>query len=82
MTVADESEETMRRSLAFQDEVFGMLAYERFEDRCHAEVGDRELGAEFKRTPSELRRILGWYLGGLPVKLAALRLRLTPRRWR
>jgi hypothetical protein len=81
MTVADESEETLRRSLEFQNDAFGALTYERFGDRCHAEIGDRELGAEFRRTPSELHRILGWNLGGLPVKLASLRLLLTPRRW-
>ena len=76
-----ESEEALRRFLEFQNEAFGALAYERFGDRCHAEIGDLELGAEFKRTPSELRRILGWRHGGLPVKLASLRLLLTPRRW-
>ena len=81
MTVTDESEEALRRSLKFQNEAFGALTYERFGDRCHSEIGDRELGAEFRRTPSELRRILGWTLGGLPVKLASLRIRLTPRRW-
>lgn len=82
MTVADESEETLRRSLELQNAEFGELDYARFGDRSHAEIGDRELGAEFRRSPSELRRILGWNLGGLPAKLASLRLRLTPRRWR
>jgi hypothetical protein len=81
MTVSDESEEALRRFLEFQNEAFGVLTYDRFGDRCHAEIGDLELGAEFKRTPSELRRILGWRLGGLPVKLASLRILLTPRRW-
>jgi hypothetical protein len=81
MALSEESDEARRSFMAFQNETFGMLAYERFGDRCHAEIGDRELGAEFKRTPSELRRILGWRFGGLPVKLASLRLLVTPRRF-
>jgi hypothetical protein len=81
MALSGESEEERRQYLTLQNERFGSLTYERFEDRCHAEIGDRELGAEFKRTPSELRRILGWWLGGLPVKLARLRLLVTPRRF-
>jgi hypothetical protein len=81
MALSGESEEERRQYLALQNELFGSLTYARFDDRCHAEIGDRELGAEFKRAPSELRRILGWWLGDLPVKLARLRLLVTPRRF-
>ena len=37
---------------------YSQLLWENFDDKCHKEVSDIELGVEYKRTPEKLRKIL------------------------
>ncbi len=64
-------------NLAREQEEFGMLRFEEFDDRTHREIGERELGLEFRKSPRELKRILGWSFLGLPTLAARARRRLT-----
>jgi hypothetical protein len=45
-------QETMKRE-------YPELCWDNFRDKCHHEIGRRELGWEFRKTPKELYRILG-----------------------
>jgi len=46
--------------------VYPELLWRNFDDRSHYWIGEKELGLEFKRSPSELRSLFGW----TPVSLA------------
>jgi hypothetical protein len=39
---------------------YPQLLWENFNDTAHREIGEKELGAEFRRKPRELRSALGW----------------------
>ena len=36
------------------------LHWDNFDDKSHFWLGEKELGMEFKRSPSELRDLFGW----------------------
>lgn len=51
------------RKLTNHDEfskLYPELLWENFDDKSHYWIGEKELGLEFKKTPSELREIFGW----------------------
>jgi hypothetical protein len=45
---------------AWQREEFPMLDFDQFDDKVHREVGEAELGLEFKQTPESLRKLFLW----------------------
>ena len=58
----DASGETMR---AWEEREFPTLLREGYDGRVEREIGDRELGLEFRLEPEALREALGWSLTGL-----------------
>ena len=52
----------------WQLDAFPVLSYDAFTGDLHREVALRELGAEYIRTPEELRAILCWNPGGVAVR--------------
>ena len=36
------------------------LSWENFDNKCYSAIANEELGLEFKKSPSELCKILGW----------------------
>lgn len=63
---------------AWQRAEFPMLTFEGFGDRSHVEVGETELGLEYKRSPERLAELLGWS-GSSPLR--RLRLRVQRLTW-
>jgi hypothetical protein len=61
---------------AWQRAEFPMLTFEGFSDRCHTQVGEAELGLEYKRSPEQLAELLGWH-GSSPIRRLGLRMRMT-----
>ncbi len=76
MSADEEQGGLAARNLAFEREAFDLLRYERFGDACHVEIGRTELGDEFKRSPAELRHLLGWDYLGIPTWIARARRRI------
>ncbi len=62
---------------AWQRREFPELTYENFDATAHPELGAVELGAEFRRSPEELRSLFGWNTPGFPLGLW----RQVQRRW-
>ncbi len=58
--VSEHEDPTGERFDAWQRSEFPELTYERFGDRAHVEIGERELGLEFKRSPREVRELFAW----------------------
>ena len=56
------------------------LLWDRFDGRNHRWIGERELGAEFKRTPGELRDLFDWRLSRLLATLSRRARRFVLRR--
>ena len=44
------------------ENLYPELNWENFDHKCHMSIAFTELGLEFKKSPSELRKILGWNL--------------------
>jgi hypothetical protein len=63
---------------AWQRAEFPMLTFEGFGDRGHVEVGEAELGLEYKRSPEQLAELVGWR-GSSPIRRIGLRMRV--RAW-
>lgn len=60
MGVEDRIDRSGELFAAWQQLTFPELSWDGRADRELTELGSRELGAEFKRTPEQLRELLGW----------------------
>lgn len=56
----DPSKKGRRSAIRNYATVYPELLWENFNDGCRRGIADYELGAEFKRTPQELRALFGW----------------------
>jgi hypothetical protein len=63
MGVSKVDDPTGERFDAWQRAEFPELTFERFADRAHVEIGDAELGVEFRRSPEEMRALFAWREG-------------------
>ncbi|MCK6529425.1 hypothetical protein L6R50_18375 [Myxococcota bacterium] len=60
MYASDAGEAARAGLVAIQEGRCSILHYDRFGDRCHRAVGEAELGSEFRRSPQDLKVVLGW----------------------
>jgi hypothetical protein len=60
MGVSEHEDPTGEQFDAWQRKEFPLLAFDSFGDRAHAEIGDRELGLEFKHAPEEVKQLFAW----------------------
>jgi hypothetical protein len=74
MGLSESQDPTGEEYDAWQRAEFPMLTREGFGDRAHVDVGEAELGLEFKRSPEQLAELLGWS-GSNPVRRLGLRVR-------
>ena len=51
------------------ENLYPELNWENFDHKCHISIANTELGLEFKKSPSELRKILGWNLNTILISL-------------